>query len=201
MATTWKWSFHLISKTTQDWKGCEFLLLIYHCSTKQIDFRLQTSLICKKKKTTTCEKWLQGVFCKKAFLKISANSQRNTFLTLLNAFRPSGLQLLYRESPALVFRNQPFVDPLQSRCSWIIHKIHGETPVWEFLFKGALSGLRQFLTTESPLKMMENAFYFTLKALFVLKILSFCLDFLVMYQNGLIKKTRLISNFMTSQPC
>ena len=30
--------------------------------------------------------------------------------------------------------------------------------------------------------------------------LSFCLDFLVMYQNGLIKKIRLISKFMTSQP-
>ena len=29
--------------------------------------------------------------------------------------------------------------------------------------------------------------------------LSFCLDFLVMYQNSLIKKIRLISNFMTSQ--
>ena len=46
-----------------------------------------------------------------------------------------------------------------------------------FLFcldlKGALSGLRQFLITESPLKMMKNAFYFTLKALFVLKILTF----------------------------
>ena len=27
--------------------------------------------------------------------------------------------------------------------------------------KGALSGLRQFLATESPLKMMKNAFYFT----------------------------------------
>ena len=36
--------------------------------------------------------------------------------------------------------------------------------------KGILSGLRQFLATESPLKMMNNAFYFTLKALFVLKI-------------------------------
>ena len=28
-------------------------------------------------------------------------------------------------------------------------------------------------TTETPLKMMENAFYFTLKALFVLKIFKF----------------------------
>ena len=31
-------------------RACEFFLLIYHRSTKQIDFRLQTSLICKKKK-------------------------------------------------------------------------------------------------------------------------------------------------------
>ena len=40
-------------------------------------------------------------------------------------------------------------------------------------FKDALSDLRQFLATESPLKMMKNAFYFTLKALFVLKIFKF----------------------------
>ena len=40
-------------------------------------------------------------------------------------------------------------------------------------FKGALSGLRQFFATESPLKMMKNAFYFTSKALFVLKIFNF----------------------------
>ena len=39
--------------------------------------------------------------------------------------------------------------------------------------KGALSGLRQFLTTESPLKMMKNAFYFILKVLFVLKTFKF----------------------------
>ena len=30
--------------------------------------------------------------------------------------------------------------------------------------------------------------------------LSFCLEFLVFYQNGLIRKIRLISKFMTSQP-
>ena len=39
--------------------------------------------------------------------------------------------------------------------------------------KGVLSGLRQFLATESLLKMMKNAFYFTSKALFVLKIFKF----------------------------
>ena len=41
-------------------------------------------------------------------------------------------------------------------------------------FKCALSGLRQFLAVESPLiKMMKNTFYFTSKALFVLKIFKF----------------------------
>ena len=39
--------------------------------------------------------------------------------------------------------------------------------------KGALLGLRQFLTIESPLKVMKNAFYFTSKALSVLKIFKF----------------------------
>ena len=41
------------------------------------------------------------------------------------------------------------------------------------MFKGALSSLRQYLANENPLKMMKNAFYFTLKALFVLKIFKF----------------------------
>ena len=36
-------------------------------------------------------------------------------------------------------------------------------------FKDVLLGLRTFLATENPLKMMKNAFYFTLKPLFVLK--------------------------------
>ena len=40
-------------------------------------------------------------------------------------------------------------------------------------FKGALSGLWQSLATESPLKKMKNAFHFTLKALFVLKIFKY----------------------------
>ena len=39
--------------------------------------------------------------------------------------------------------------------------------------KGALSSLRHFLATERPVKMMKNAFYFTSKALFFLKIFKF----------------------------
>ena len=42
----------------------------------------------------------------------------------------------------------------------------------EFI-KGVLSEVRQFSATENPLKMMKNAFYFPLIALFVLKILKF----------------------------
>ena len=39
--------------------------------------------------------------------------------------------------------------------------------------KGELSGLQQFLETEIHLKIMENAYYFNLKALFVLRLLIF----------------------------
>ena len=35
----------------------------------------------------------------------------------------------------------------------------------KYVIKGILSSLRQLLATESPLKMMKNAFYSTLKAL------------------------------------
>ena len=46
--------------------------------------------------------------------------------------------------------------------------------------------------------LLKNAFYFTLKAPFFLKIFEFCcLDFLVMYKNVLI---RLISKLTTSEP-
>ena len=45
----------------------------------------------------------------------------------------------------------------------------------EFLkkIKGTILGLRQLWATESHLKMMKNAFYFTSKTLFVLKIFKF----------------------------
>ena len=42
----------------------------------------------------------------------------------------------------------------------------------------------------APLKMMKNAFYFTVKALFVFEIIRFCSDFLIMNENGLIRKLR-----------
>ena len=53
----------------------------------------------------------------------------------------------------------------------LTHK--GSSPNFASNIKDALSGLIQFLATESPLKLMKNAFYFTLEALFVLKISKF----------------------------
>ena len=54
---------------------------------------------------------------------------------------------------------------------------------------------------ENPLKMMKNSFCFILKALFVLKIFEFLSRlFGHVQKNGLIRKLRLISKFMTSQP-
>ena len=47
------------------------------------------------------------------------------------------------------------------------------------LFKGPLSGLKQYLANKNPVKMMKNTFYLTLMAVLVLKIfifLNFCLD-------------------------
>ena len=60
--------------------------------------------------------------------------------------------------------------------------------------------MRQFLTAESPLKMMKNAFYFTVKALFVLKLFKFLSRLFCRVKKGLIRKIRLIPEFMTSQP-
>ena len=43
----------------------------------------------------------------------------------------------------------------------------------KFRIKSALAGLRQFLPSESPLKLMKYTFYFTFKVLFVFKIFNF----------------------------
>ena len=53
---------------------------------------------------------------------------------------PPGCQArnFIKERPVLVFENQPFIDALQTRCSWIIQKIHRKTPMLESLFKLSL---------------------------------------------------------------
>ena len=67
------------------------------------------------------------------------------------------------------------------------------------IVKGTLSDLRHFLTTKNPLKLMENAFYFTWKALFILKIFKLLSWLYGQVDKWLDWKVRLISKFMTSQ--
>ena len=56
------------------------------------------------------------------------------------------------------------------------------------------------MTTERPLKMTKNAFYFTLKTLFVLKIFKFLSGDFGKVEKRLDQKDRLISKYMISQP-
>ena len=62
-----------------------------------------------------------------------------------------------------------------------------------------ISGLRQFLSTESCLKMIKNIFYFMLKAFFVLEIFTFLSWFFGYVEKRLDKKVKLMRNFVTSQ--
>ena len=82
---------------------------------------------------------------------------------------------------------------------WTSREFQNQSIVFSRKIKATLSDLRQFLATESPLIMMKNAFYFTLKILFVLKIFKFLSDFLIMHKKDLIRKIRLILKFMTPQ--
>ena len=55
------------------------------------------------------------------------------------------------------------------------------------------------MATKTPLKVMENAFYFTLKALFVIKVFKFLFLLFGYVEKRLDLKIRLISKLMKSQ--
>ena len=59
--------------------------------------------------------------------------------------------------------------------------------------KGALSSQRQFLAIESHLKMIKSLFVSPLKLFLLSGYLNCSLDVLVMQENGLIRKIKLIS--------
>ena len=69
---------------------------------------------------------------------------------------------------------------------------------WRSIIKEELSSLRQLFANERPLKMMKNAFYFTL--IWFSSYLNLRLKFSVLSRNGLIRKIWLISKLMTPQP-
>ena len=62
-------------------------------------------------------------------------------------------------------------------------------------FNGVLSGLRQFLAAESPLKIMKNAIYCTSKAVVVLKIFKFLSRLFGHVAKRLDRKDRVNFNF------
>ena len=60
----------------------------------------------------------------------------------------------------------------------IMHLLRQNQSLNEVNFlKGALSRLRQFLATESPLQMIKNGSYFPLKLFSFSRHLNFCRDF------------------------
>ena len=93
----------------------------------------------------------------------------------------------------LVFQLQTFQNFLINsfHCITSMHLGFQERKQVVVFIKGALSDLRQFLATESPLKRMKNAFYFTLKALLALKIFKFFFLLFDHVKKGLDQKGKL----------
>ena len=79
--------------------------------------------------------------------------------------------------PNLGWKLKYFKIQLKNKASKIhknvANKIRSSSNKTKGFFKGTLSGLRQFLAAETPLKVMKNALYFTSKALSILKIFNF----------------------------
>ena len=111
-----------------------------------------------------------------------------------------------------------FFSFLSSNCFWIhFFKLVCLIFIFAFLLKGCTLGSETTFNNWKPFTNDEKMlFYFTLKGLLLLNIflfniifsiffsiflyIYFCLDFLVMYKNALIRKIRLLSKFMVSRP-
>ena len=76
-----------------------------------------------------------------------------------------------------------FNAPLLRLCFYSISFWSNSSFLWSIsnpLIKGALSRLRQFLPTKSPLKKMKNAFFSSWKLFLFLRYFNFCSEFLVL---------------------
>ena len=78
----------------------------------------------------------------------------------------------YRDHPNINIIKR-YSQSFQSFYFSVVDKNIGIKKIEKVSVKSALSGLRQLLATESPLKMMKNLLHFTSKSLFVLKIFKF----------------------------
>ena len=96
----------------------------------------------------------------------------NLNLLVLTSLKSSpGGQLVSLDSGLIDEKNLIDCDLSEEICASIQKTLDGKC-FNNCIFKDPLSGMRQFLTTESPLKMMKNYFYFILEAPFVLKIFT-----------------------------
>ena len=71
---------------------------------------------------------------------------------------------------------------------WVVN-VKAHSQVWD-----------KFWQLKPPLKMMENAFYFTLKALFALKIFTFLFSLFSHVEKRFNEKDQVNFKFVTSQP-
>ena len=115
-------------------------------------FRRQLLILLAKPEHLKDRSSLPEVFCKEGVIKYFAKFLRKHLCQslFLKKLKLSPCNLIGKETVPLAF-------------SFYFYKI----------FKGPLSGLRQFLKTENPLKLMKNDFYLILKALLLLKIFTF----------------------------
>ena len=80
-----------------------------------------------------------------------------------------------------------YVKNTKTTITYIYHKYIPQNPkslnnFLKLLKMHSRLDLRHFLAPKSPLKIMKNAFYITLKALSILRISKFCLLFLVIHK-------------------
>ena len=86
----------------------------------------------KRKKTASCEKWLLGGVLQnnfpKNFSKFTEKYLCESLSNTAKSFYAVRLATFLKKDP-LTGVSEPFVDPLENRCSWIIYKTHRKA-VW-----------------------------------------------------------------------
>ena len=109
----------------------------------------------------------------KAYLQVNIDEEQRDSLRFLWHRNLQEESIIKYKFTRVIFSVTSFQFLLNGTVQTHANKYENIDPEFARKVKGAPSGLGQFLATESPLKIMKNAFYFTLKALFVLKIFKF----------------------------
>ena len=115
--------------------------------------------------------WYKNQFPQKMIISTWVYISRHPYIGILCSEWPNHYYTSHSDRSMKNWYYQCLLNKTVSHCFKVIHS--RLFIVFQSLVKVALSGLRQFLATEKPLKMIKNAFYFTLKALFVLKLFKF----------------------------